>query len=113
LEYAEGSSIPEREHSVSELSARIADCLYGELGLRLNTKTKLFWLSEEKDKGELLKSLKKVSSGYEYDTTDDDDNDGEDCNEPNALDTKSVKVTEQEQQQHGVAAARRLQTQRV
>jgi hypothetical protein len=34
------------------------------------------------------------------------------CNEPKKLDTKTVKVTEQEQQ-HAVVAARRLQTQRA
>lgn len=36
-----------------------------------------------------------------------------DCNEPKKLDTQTVNVTEQKQQQHGVAAARRLQTQQA
>ena len=55
----------EREIYISSLAARITDCLYRHLGLRLNTKTKLFWLEKQEDQKELLKNLKRVSPGYE------------------------------------------------
>lgn len=67
----------EREIYINSLSARIADCLYDRLGLRLNTKTRLFWLSKPGDADELLRNLKKVSPGYEI----PDDEDGENPNE--------------------------------
>jgi hypothetical protein len=49
---------------VNVISGHIADKLYQRLGLRLNTKTKLYWLKEESEKLDLLKNLKKVSPGY-------------------------------------------------
>lgn len=63
-----------QEICISTIAARIADCLYVSLGLRLNTKTRLFWLREPKDKEALLKNLKKVSPGYQF-SDDDNDND--------------------------------------
>ena len=55
----------EREKYINSASARIADCYYENLGLRLNTKTKLYWLNNEKEVDELKSNLKKVSPGYE------------------------------------------------
>ena len=43
------------------LVPRISDCLYENLGLRLNPKTRIYRLSEKKDRKALEQSLKKVS----------------------------------------------------
>lgn len=56
---------------VGELTERIADQLYACLGLRLNPKTTYYWLSDEKQKESLLRSLKKISP--EYPVADEDD----------------------------------------
>ena len=61
----------DREIYLSSLASRISDCLYQRLGLRLNTKTRLFWLNKPSDVADLLTNLKKVSPGYEV---KDDDN---------------------------------------
>ena len=60
-------SIPrdQREAFVNLLAAEIADYFYQKLGLRLNTKTKLYWLNKKTDRKDLLNSLKKVSPGYD------------------------------------------------
>ena len=50
---------------LNSLAPRISDCLYEKLGLRLNPKTRLYWLNDKKDKEELEKNLKKVSPGLE------------------------------------------------
>lgn len=60
----------DKETYVSGLASRIADILYQELGLRLNTKTKLYWLSNDADLEDLLRHLKRVSPGHEI--ADDD-----------------------------------------
>lgn len=70
LEFEQEVPVTQREIVISLLAARIADCLYQKLGLRLNTKTKLFWLNKEEDKTNLLNNLKRVSPGY--DIPDDD-----------------------------------------
>ena len=49
----------------NSLVPRISDCLYENLGLRLNLKTQLFNLEDERDKKKLAKNLKKVSQGIE------------------------------------------------
>lgn len=54
-----------REQFLNSLAPRISDCLYENLRLRLNPKTRLFDLEKEKDKQELEKKLKKVSQGIE------------------------------------------------
>ena len=72
LEFIENIPVAERETVTSILAARIADCLYQKLELRLSTKTRLYWLNIEKDKNDLLKNLKRVSSGH--DIADSDDN---------------------------------------
>ena len=50
---------------LNSLAPRISDCLYENLGLRLNPKTRLYRLNDEDDKKELEKNLKKVSPGLE------------------------------------------------
>ena len=47
----------------NSLAPRISDCLYENLGLRLNPKTRLFNLEKKEDRDELEKDLKKVSQG--------------------------------------------------
>ncbi len=54
-----------RDQFLNSLTPRISDCLYENLGLRLNPKTKLFDMEKEDDKKELEKDLKKVSQGIE------------------------------------------------
>ena len=66
----------------NSLAPRISDCLYENLGLRLNPKTQLFILENEKDKEKLEKSLKKISQGIEI---PDEEN-----NEPFADKTKKI-----------------------
>lgn len=61
-----------REQIVESLTLRIADLLYYEFELRLNTKTRLFWLCREDDRIEFEKSLKRVSPNYHR--ADDDSN---------------------------------------
>lgn len=56
----------------NSLAPNIADCLYQNLGLRLNPKTKIYRLSKERDRKALERSLKKVSQGIEI---PDDEND--------------------------------------
>jgi len=62
-----------REICVSSVASRIADCLYISLGLRLNTKTRLFWMYKQEDVEKLLTSLKKVSSPSYYTPIDNSD----------------------------------------
>ena len=50
---------------LNSLAPRISDCLYENLGLRLNPKTQLFDLEDERDRKKLEKNLKKVSQGIE------------------------------------------------
>lgn len=64
-----------REEYVESLSSRVADILYYRLGLRLNPKTRPFWLDDKKQREELINSLKKVSP--EYHISDDDEDDDE------------------------------------
>ena len=70
LEFEPAVRIHQREIAISALASRIADILYQELGLRLNTKTRLFWLRKPDEVDALLRNLKKVSPGHEL--PDDD-----------------------------------------
>jgi AbiA family abortive infection protein len=54
-----------REIYINNLAARISDLFYERLGLRLNTKTQLFWLNIQEHVRYLEESLKKVSPGHE------------------------------------------------
>ena len=62
-----------RDQFLNSLAPRIADCLYENLGLRLNPKTKLFDLEERDDRDELERSLKKVSLGIEIADEENDE----------------------------------------
>ena len=62
-----------RQTYISSLTCRIADCLYDHLGLRLNTRTKLFWLNIPEDRLELERNLKKVSPKYEINDEDSEE----------------------------------------
>ena len=73
LIFKENISRFDKEKTVNIISAHIADIFYKRLGLRMNTKTKLYWLDSSDDKEELKKNLKRVSPGYEDDEEDDDD----------------------------------------
>ena len=55
----------QKERVVNIFTAHVADMLYGTLGLRLNTKTKFYRLSNDSDRDDLLRNLKRVSPGYE------------------------------------------------
>lgn len=62
-----------RESVASLLAYRVADDLYGKLGLRLNrTKSRLYWLEEQEDVEALLSNLRKVSPEY-YVVDDEED----------------------------------------
>ena len=54
-----------RDQFLNSLTPRISDCLYENLGLRLNPKTRLFDIEKEDDKKDLERNLKKVSQGIE------------------------------------------------
>jgi len=62
-----------REQIVESLTLRIADLLYYELELKLNTKTRMYWLGKDDDRIDFEKSLKKVSPQHQI--ADDSDED--------------------------------------
>lgn len=68
----------ERESFAATLMYRVADILYYKLGLKLNNKTKLYWLNRGEDKKILLKSLAKVSPDYHINTETTDKREPED-----------------------------------
>lgn len=61
IEFDSNVKQAEREGFIDSLSARIADILHYKLNLKLNTKSRLYWLNNEDDLDELLRNLKKVS----------------------------------------------------
>ncbi|RLT39466.1 MAG: hypothetical protein DWI57_10230 [Chloroflexi bacterium] len=63
----------EKETLIHDLASRISDCLYERLGLRLNYKTKVFWLSNPQELNELKKNLKKVSQNYQIEDEENDE----------------------------------------
>lgn len=65
LEFIPTISKKEREDFVDSLSSRIADILYYKLGLKLNTKSRLYWLNSEADIRALRQNIKKVSGTYQ------------------------------------------------
>lgn len=60
----------QEENLINNLTERIIDKIYGEIGLRFNNKSKLFMMNKEEDKISLLKNLKRISSQY-YDNDDE------------------------------------------
>jgi AbiA family abortive infection protein len=61
-----------REDYVDALGSRIADVLFFRLGLKLNTKSRLFWLFDDEDVDALRKNLRKVSTNYYVDDNEDE-----------------------------------------
>lgn len=51
---------------VHSIASQIAEILYSQLGLKLNLKTRLYRLSQEEEKEELLKNIRKSSPSDEY-----------------------------------------------
>lgn len=51
---------------VHSIASQIAEVLYSKLGLKLNLKTRLYRLSQEEEKEELLKNIRKLSPSDEY-----------------------------------------------
>lgn len=70
INFLESTKQKKKEAIADSLTSKVADLLHYNSGLRLNTKTKLYWLSNLEQKEELLKDLKKVSP--EYPSNDDD-----------------------------------------
>ncbi len=70
LKFLETTQQSQKEAIADSLTSQISDLLHYNSGLRLNTKTRLYWLSRPKQKEELLRDLKKVSP--EYPCNDDD-----------------------------------------
>lgn len=71
LTLKESLSTEKKEDYVESLSARVADMLFYRLGLKLNMKTRLYWLNNIEDIDSLKSSLKKTSSPYQI---NDDEN---------------------------------------
>lgn len=51
---------------IYSIASQIAEVLYSKLNLKLNLKTRLFRLANEKEKEELLKNIRKLSPNDEY-----------------------------------------------
>ena len=66
-------TLSEKEDFIESLSSRVADILYYRLGLKLNTKTRLYWLSRETDIDDLRRGLKKTSSQYQIKDDENED----------------------------------------
>lgn len=64
LDFQQGIGKMEKEAWIDALSARIADILYYRLNLKLNTKSRLYWLNDPDDVKALERNLKKVSTGH-------------------------------------------------
>lgn len=71
INFLEDTEQQKQESIADSLTSQISDLLHYKSSLRLNTKTRLYWLRIEAHKKELLKDLKKVSP--EYYCNDDDD----------------------------------------
>lgn len=74
LNFLENTEQQKQESIADSLTSEISDLLHYESGLRLNTKTRLYWLKNEAHKEELLKDLKKVSPEYYCKNDDREEN---------------------------------------
>ncbi|RUT06774.1 hypothetical protein DSM106972_030310 [Dulcicalothrix desertica PCC 7102] len=63
----------QREKIIYSLTSQISDLLYSHLKLKLNKKTKLYWLGNKHDKEAILKDLKKVSPEYHLNDEENDE----------------------------------------
>lgn len=59
-----------RQGIAESITSEISDILHHKAGLRLNTKTRLYWLNDSNQKETLLKELKKISPNYYFKDTD-------------------------------------------
>jgi AbiA family abortive infection protein len=73
LKFKDNIGINEQKEYIESIGARISDLLYYKLGLRLNPKTRFFWLDDSDQWNDLAKSLKKVSPQYYSGFIDVDD----------------------------------------
>jgi AbiA family abortive infection protein len=64
LKFKDNVDSNEQKEYIESIGARISDLLFYRLGLRLNPKTRFFWLDNPKHLDELQASLKKVSPQY-------------------------------------------------
>ncbi len=64
LKFKDNIKNNEQKEYIELIGARISDLLFYKLGLRLNPKTRFFWLDNPKHLDELKASLKKVSPQY-------------------------------------------------
>ena len=64
LKFNDNVKKTEQKEYIESIGARISDLLFYELGLRLNPKTRFFWLDNPKHLDELQAALKKVSPQY-------------------------------------------------
>ncbi|MDJ0732679.1 MAG: AbiA family abortive infection protein [Nostocaceae cyanobacterium] len=71
MNFAPNTKKEKKEEIADSLTSRISDILHDELGLRLNTKTRVYWLDDKKHRDELRKNLKKVSPDYYVDDDED------------------------------------------
>jgi len=72
LKFKDSVGINEQKEYIESIGARISDLLYYNLGLRLNPKTRFFWLDDPEQLKDLKSSLKKISPQY-YSGIDDVD----------------------------------------
>lgn len=72
ITFQENVAQRDREDYVDSLGSRIADVLYFRLGLKLNSKSRLFWLFDDFDIDKLRKSLRKVSTNYHVSNEEDE-----------------------------------------
>lgn len=73
ITFKDDVSLATMESFLGELASKIADSLYVSLGLRLNTKTRLYWLRDPRDIEDFKRNLKRVSPGYEIPDDDKED----------------------------------------
>ncbi|MBP8000601.1 MAG: AbiA family abortive infection protein [Chloroflexi bacterium] len=64
LKFKNSVTNSEQKEYIESIGARISDLLFYKLGLRLNPKTRFFWLDNPKHLEDLKTSLKKVSPQY-------------------------------------------------
>lgn len=73
INFQESTGQRQKEDIADSLTSQISDVLHYNSGLRLNTKTRLYWLRIAEQKEELLKDLKKVSPEYYANESDSEE----------------------------------------
>lgn len=62
----------DRRRFVDKIASEVADILYYELALKLNSKTELYWFNNERDRERFRASLKRVSPQHAIADSDED-----------------------------------------